>query len=116
MVFSAFFPAFYFLFSYYIPFSQDFFFFHLVKQKQNVWGTYANGKSLAVVRLLVSECSVPELGVWVGLGVAFLWVLGSFSFGVALRSRSCWDMGRCSVCLGSLLFDLFWILRADGAY
>ena len=29
------------------------------------------------MRWLFSECSVPESGGWVGLAVAFLWVLGS---------------------------------------
>ena len=37
---------------------------------------------LAVMRRLVSESSVLESGVWVGLGVAFLWVLHSFSLGL----------------------------------
>ena len=42
---------------------------------------------LAVVHQLVSQSSIPESGVWVGLGVAFLWVLCSCSFGWR-RSRS----------------------------
>ena len=36
---------------------------------------------LDAVGWLVSECSIPESAVWVGLGVAFLWVLGSFLLG-----------------------------------
>ena len=69
------------------------------------------------MRLLVSECSVPESAVWVGLGVAFLWVLSSFSLecGVAVqvvilsgREVGVW-------CLRGFLLSLFGILRADGA-
>ena len=48
--------------------------------------------SLAAVRWLVSECSIPESGVWVGLGVAFLWVLGLL--GVPSQSWSCWAVWR----------------------
>ena len=48
-----------------------------------IWEHEGSGDDplLAVVRRLVSESSVPESGVWVGLGVAFLWVLYSFSLG-----------------------------------
>ena len=61
---------------------------------------------LAVVRQLVSESSVPESGVWVGLGVAFLWVLYSFSLGWrrgpgrAVRWGGGGVVSFCSVCLG----------------
>ena len=55
------------------------------------WG---DGPLLAVMYQLVSECSVPESGVWVGLVVAFLWVLHSFSLRVVLWSRSSWAVGR----------------------
>ena len=51
-------------------------------ERAQIWGCEKSGRdgpSLAVVYRLVSECSVPKSEVWVGLGVAFLWVLSSFS-------------------------------------